>query len=89
MLPVTVRRKTCSTTELYKPCHSSLVHNEKRMPNTSIPVESRETLSYDYAGGATDKDAKELIEFTNELRDVVKQWLQSNHIELLLPDDQV
>ena len=48
----------------------------------------RNTVEYDYAGGATDKDAKELIEFTNELRDAVKEWLQSNHIELLLPDDR-
>ncbi|MBL9136739.1 MAG: hypothetical protein JNK85_12755 [Verrucomicrobiales bacterium] len=42
---------------------------------------------YDDAGGATKKDADELIEFTRELREDVRAWLQDNHIELLLPDD--
>ncbi len=30
----------------------------------------------------------ELIEFTRELRTDVRDWLQANHIELLIPDDQ-
>jgi hypothetical protein len=48
----------------------------------------RNTVEYDYAGGATKKDAEELIEFTRELREDVRQWLQENHIELLPPSDQ-
>lgn len=47
----------------------------------------RNTVEYDYAGGATKKDAQELIEFTRELRDDVMTWLQQNHVELLLPSD--
>jgi hypothetical protein len=45
-------------------------------------------VEYDYAGGATKKDAEELIEFTRELREAVMAWLQQNHVELLLPEDQ-
>jgi hypothetical protein len=48
----------------------------------------RNTVEYDYAGGATKKDADELIEFTRELRTDVRAWLQDNHIELLLPEHQ-
>jgi len=47
----------------------------------------RNTVEYDYAGGATKKDAQELIEFTRELREAVMAWLQQNRVELLLPDD--
>lgn len=47
----------------------------------------RNTVEYDYAGGATQKDADELIAFTRELRVDVRTWLQENHIELLLPND--
>ena len=47
----------------------------------------RNTVEYDYAGGATKQDAQELIEFTRELREAVMAWLQQNHVELLLPAD--
>jgi len=47
----------------------------------------RNAVEYDYAGGATQNDANELIEFTRELRMDVRAWLHENHIELLLPDD--
>lgn len=47
----------------------------------------RNTVEYDCAGGATKKDALELIEFTRELREAVMAWLQQNHVELLLPAD--
>ncbi len=46
----------------------------------------RNTVEYDYAGGATKKDAAELIAFTHELRKGVMAWLQQNHIELQLPE---
>ena len=45
----------------------------------------RNTVEYDRAGGATRSDAKELIAFTTELRAAVIQWLEQEHIELLLP----
>jgi hypothetical protein len=45
----------------------------------------RNTVEYDYAGGATNKDADELIQFARELREAVRSWLQENHIELLGP----
>ena len=47
----------------------------------------RNTVEYDYAGGATKRDAQELIEFTRELREAVMAWLEQNHVELLLPAD--
>jgi len=47
----------------------------------------RNTVEYDYVGGATKKDAQELIEFTRELRETVMAWLQQDHVELLLPAD--
>ena len=48
----------------------------------------RNTVEYDHAGAATRKDAQELIEFCEELRETVIAWLQSEHIELTLPEDQ-
>jgi len=46
-------------------------------------------VAYDYAGGATKKDAEELIEFTREFRDAVMAWLQQEHVELLVPEDHI
>ena len=37
----------------------------------------RNTVEYDYSGGATDKDADELIAFTKEFRDDLVHWLNS------------
>jgi hypothetical protein len=42
----------------------------------------RNTVEYDYVGGATDSDADELIEFTKELKDDVMIWLKKTHPEL-------
>ena len=39
----------------------------------------RNTVEYDYAGGATDADADELIEFAEQLEKDVIEWLRSNH----------
>lgn len=41
----------------------------------------RNTVEYDYSGGATDKDADELIAFTKEFRDDLMHWLYSAHPE--------
>ena len=43
----------------------------------------RNIVEYDYAGGATDQDAGELISFTVEFKDVVIIWLKENHPDLL------
>jgi hypothetical protein len=43
----------------------------------------RNTVEYDYVGGATDSDAEELIEFTQELEKDVRTWLKEEHPELL------
>jgi hypothetical protein len=43
----------------------------------------RNKIEYDYVGGATDKDADELPEYTEELRQEVVSWLNSHHPELL------
>ena len=43
----------------------------------------RNTVEYDYAGGATDADADELIEFAAGLRAAVVKWLQGKHPGLM------
>ena len=43
----------------------------------------RNTVEYDRAGGATCKEAEELIQFTKELQDTVIAWLKLNHTDLL------
>ncbi|MDY0150026.1 MAG: hypothetical protein RBT03_08070 [Kiritimatiellia bacterium] len=43
----------------------------------------RNTVEYDYIGGASDADADELIEFATELKAEVLKWLKDNHQELL------
>jgi hypothetical protein len=43
----------------------------------------RNTVEYDYVGGASREDARELLEFTNELRQEVREWLRDRHRELL------
>ena len=48
----------------------------------------RNRVEYDYAGGATKRDAEELIKFIREFRDAVMAWLQQEHVELLVPEDQ-
>ncbi len=45
----------------------------------------RNTAEYDYVGGATDADARELIGYAKELERVVLQWLKAAHPSLL-PD---
>lgn len=43
----------------------------------------RNTVEYDYAGGATGADADELIEFAEQLEKDVMEWLQSKHANFL------
>ncbi len=43
----------------------------------------RNVVEYDYVGGASAKDAEELIEFVNELKDEVLKWLKAKHPELV------
>lgn len=43
----------------------------------------RNAVEYDYVGGATKRDAKELLHFAEELRADVLTWLQESHPELL------
>ncbi len=42
----------------------------------------RNTVEYDYAGGATGDDADELIDFAEQLEKDVIEWLRSNHPSL-------
>jgi len=44
----------------------------------------RNTAEYDSAGHVSAAEAKELIEFVEELREQVKVWLQEKHPELSL-----
>ena len=39
----------------------------------------RNTVEYDMAGAATDRDAAELQEFAKQLRAEVISWLRENH----------
>ena len=43
----------------------------------------RNVVEYDYVGGASEKDAKELLQFASELRSDVLAWLKENHPDLL------
>lgn len=43
----------------------------------------RNTVEYDYVGGATDSDADELIEFVKDLKNEVLAWITSRYPELL------
>ena len=43
----------------------------------------RNTVEYDYVGGATDADADELIAFVADLKTQVIAWLKKNHPTLL------
>jgi len=43
----------------------------------------RNIVEYDYVGGATEDDVKELITFIIELRKDVVEWLRKNHPQLL------
>lgn len=47
--------------------------------------QKRNTVEYDHAGGATRRDAEELIQFGHELRDVVIDWLRETH-PILAPE---
>jgi hypothetical protein len=42
----------------------------------------RNIVEYDYIGGASEEDAKELLQFAEELRHHVLAWLKNNHPEL-------
>jgi len=42
----------------------------------------RNTVEYDYVGGASDADADELVDFVKELRADVLGWVKKNHPEL-------
>jgi hypothetical protein len=43
----------------------------------------RNTVEYEYAGGASEEDADELIEFAEHLEKDVMAWLRSKHANLL------
>lgn len=43
----------------------------------------RNTVEYDYVGGATGADADELIEFIVELKEDVLRWLKKAHPDLV------
>ena len=43
----------------------------------------RNKVEYDYVGGATEEDAKELLAFTKELRQEVLVWLAEHHTDLI------
>ena len=45
----------------------------------------RNTVEYDYVGGATEADANELVEFAESLERDVVAWLKANH-SVLMPD---
>ena len=49
----------------------------------------RNTVEYDYAGGATDADADELAEFAEHLEKDVMEWLHSRHPGLMLSSNRL
>ncbi|MGA2262660.1 MAG: hypothetical protein ABSH28_14645 [Acidobacteriota bacterium] len=49
----------------------------------------RNTIEYDYAGGTTDADADELVEFAEHLEKDVVEWLHSRHPGLMPSSDRL
>jgi hypothetical protein len=43
----------------------------------------RNIVEYDYVGGASEEDARELLRFLTELKRSVMSWLREHHPELL------
>ena len=43
----------------------------------------RNTVEYDYVGGASEDNAKELLTFATELKQDVLRWLGEHHPDLL------
>lgn len=43
----------------------------------------RNTVEYDYVGGASEEDAKELLNFIRDFKTEVLEWLEKNHTDLL------
>ncbi len=43
----------------------------------------RNTVEYDYLGGASEADADELIDFVREFKSDVLSWLKKNHSRLI------
>ena len=43
----------------------------------------RNRVEYDYVGGASDDDVRELLAFAKELRDQVLKWLRARHPALV------
>ena len=41
----------------------------------------RNSVEYDYVGGASEQDAVELLEFSKKLKDAVLKWLKNRHPE--------
>ncbi|MDR1281353.1 MAG: hypothetical protein LBK99_11100 [Opitutaceae bacterium] len=48
--------------------------------------QKRNTVEYDYVGGATADDVRELIECVRESREQTVSWLREKHPGLLPPD---
>ena len=42
----------------------------------------RNIVEYDYVGGVTENDAKELVDFVKELKHEVETWLEKKHPDL-------
>ena len=43
----------------------------------------RNTVEYDFVGGASEDDAKELFDFAKDLKKSVIAWLEKNHPDLI------
>ena len=83
--------------EGYKPAKGALAHSRtlNALPHLLGPErqkdadyldgcrQKRNTVEYDYAGGASKRDAEELIAFGNELQAEVVIWLRQKHPKLL------
>jgi hypothetical protein len=48
----------------------------------------RNAVEYEHVGGVTDNNVDELIEFTEELRGGVMEWLRRHHPHLLPPENK-
>jgi len=74
----------CSTTERLRHCHW-FWGNERKDDADYLETcrTKRNAAEYEMAGVATEKDAKELVEFVKDLREDVLNWLNKHHTELM------
>jgi len=66
-------------------CLSMILGPERRTDAEYLETcrRKRNSVEYDYVGGASEDDVRELLDFTRDLRDQVLFWLKTTHSRLV------